>query len=53
MPRQHPKLREAGSSVREDHAGEKRLTAYFVPNEASAPASADELRSFLKDLLPD
>ncbi|MDQ3563928.1 MAG: amino acid adenylation domain-containing protein [Pseudomonadota bacterium] len=51
--RQHSKLREAAVLAREDHAGEKRLAAYFVHNEASAPASADELRSFLKNLLPD
>nr|MBA3495173.1 amino acid adenylation domain-containing protein [Gammaproteobacteria bacterium] len=51
--RQHPKLREAAVLAREDYAGEKRLAAYFVPNEASAPASADELRSFLKNLLPE
>lgn len=51
--RQHPKLREAAVLAREDHAGEKRLAAYFVPSGASAPASSDELRSFLKNLLPD
>ncbi len=51
--RQHPAVREVAVLAREDHPGEKRLAAYFVPNEASAPASGDELRSFLKDLLPD
>ncbi|MFH0340608.1 MAG: amino acid adenylation domain-containing protein, partial [Chromatiales bacterium] len=51
--RQHSKLREAAVLAREDHGGERRLAAYFVPNDASAPASAEELRSFLKDLLPD
>ena len=51
--RQHPKLREAAVVAREDHAAERRLVAYFVPSEASAPASSEELRSFLKHLLPD
>jgi len=51
--RQHPKLREAAVLAREDHPGDKRLTAYIVPNDLSSSASADELRSFLKDLLPE
>ncbi len=47
--RQHPKLSEAAVLVREDHPGDQRLVAYVVPNEASA----EELRSFLKNLLPE
>ncbi|MGH8727036.1 MAG: non-ribosomal peptide synthetase, partial [Burkholderiales bacterium] len=51
--RQHPKVREAAVLAREDDPGDKRLAAYVVPNEANAAPSSDELRGFLKELLPD
>ncbi|MGH8770750.1 MAG: non-ribosomal peptide synthetase, partial [Burkholderiales bacterium] len=50
---QHPQVREAAVLVREDHPQDQRLVAYVVPIDSSSPASADELRSFLKTLLPD
>ncbi|HVB29717.1 MAG TPA: amino acid adenylation domain-containing protein [Terriglobia bacterium] len=54
--RQHPTVREAAVLAREDAPGgplasfrrEKRLVAYVV-----AESTADELRRFLKDKLPD
>ena len=45
---QHPAVREAVVLAREDAAGEKRLVAYVV-----AESTAEELRRFLKDKLPD
>jgi amino acid adenylation domain-containing protein len=48
---QHPDLREAVVTVREDTPANKRLVAYVVPN-ASQPTIA-QLRSFLKTKLPD
>ena len=41
-------MREAVVLAREDAAGEKRLVAYVV-----AESTAEELRRFLKDKLPD
>ena len=45
---QHPAVRKVVVLAREDAPGEKRLVAYVV-----AEATADELRRFLKDKLPD
>src|ERR1019366_4364403 len=45
---QHSAVREAVVLAREDAPGEKRLVAYVV-----ADSTADELRRFLKDKLPD
>ena len=45
---QHPAVREAVVLAREDAPNEKRLVAYVV-----AESTADELRRFLKDKLPD
>jgi amino acid adenylation domain-containing protein/FkbH-like protein len=48
---QHPDLREAVVTVREDTPANKHLVAYVVPNGAQ-PTIA-QLRSFLKTKLPD
>jgi amino acid adenylation domain-containing protein len=45
---QHPAVREAVVMAREDTPGEKRLVAYVV-----AESTADELRRFLNDKLPE
>jgi amino acid adenylation domain-containing protein len=45
---QHPSVREAAVLAREDVPGEKQLVAYAV-----ADTTADELRRFLKDKLPE
>jgi amino acid adenylation domain-containing protein len=44
----HPTVRHVAVVAREDVPGEKRLVAYVV-----AESTADELRQFLKDKLPD
>jgi amino acid adenylation domain-containing protein len=45
---QHPAVRKTVVLARQDAPGEKRLVAYVV-----AESTADELRRFLKDKLPD
>ena len=47
----HPQLKEAVVVARDDSTGTKNLIAFFVPNQESPTAS--ELRSFLKQTLPD
>ncbi|MEM7051549.1 MAG: amino acid adenylation domain-containing protein [Acidobacteriota bacterium] len=47
----HPAIAEAVVVVREDD-GEARLAAYWVPRAGATPSAA-ELRSFLKEALPD
>jgi amino acid adenylation domain-containing protein len=49
---QHPAMKEAVVIAREDTPGDKRLVAYIVPDSVHA-ATISELRSFLKEKLPD
>ncbi|MBE9179857.1 amino acid adenylation domain-containing protein [Oculatella sp. LEGE 06141] len=49
---QSPAVAQTVVMAREDHPGDKRLVAYVVPSQEHAP-SANELRSLLKDSLPD
>ncbi len=48
----HPGVRMAVVVLREDHAGEKYLAAYFVPALHTVPDNG-ELRRFLQATLPD
>jgi amino acid adenylation domain-containing protein len=48
----HPKLTKAVVTAREDRHGLKQLIAYVVPVEGS-PIAAEELRSFMRSVLPD
>ncbi|MFL6261097.1 MAG: non-ribosomal peptide synthase/polyketide synthase [Thermoanaerobaculia bacterium] len=48
----HPRVLTAAVLLLETAAGEKRLAAYVVPNDATAPPAA-ELRTFLGQRLPD
>jgi len=48
----HPAVREAVVLAADDPPGEKRLAAYVVSEPQSSP-SAHDLRSFLKERLPD
>jgi amino acid adenylation domain-containing protein len=50
--REHPLVREAAVSVREDVPGDPRLVGYFVPMPEGAPTAA-ELRAALHARLPD
>jgi len=49
---QHPAVRAAIVTVREDVPGDQRLTAYLVAGEAASP-SAGELRRHLRAKLPE
>jgi acyl carrier protein len=49
---QHPAIREAVVLAREDEPGNKRLVAYLVSVQESAP-TIGELRSFLRQKLPE
>jgi amino acid adenylation domain-containing protein len=48
----HPDVREAVVLAREDRPGDRRLAAYFVPQNGAVPSSS-ELRLWLKPRLPD
>ncbi|HEX2208454.1 MAG TPA: amino acid adenylation domain-containing protein, partial [Longimicrobium sp.] len=48
----HPAVRDAVATVREDTPGDARIVAYVVPDGTAAPAP-DELRRFLSRRLPD
>ncbi|MCC5608950.1 amino acid adenylation domain-containing protein [Nostoc sp. CHAB 5834] len=48
---QHPQVRETAVIVHEDQPGNKRLVAYIVAKNEQV--SANELRRFLKEKLPD
>jgi amino acid adenylation domain-containing protein/non-ribosomal peptide synthase protein (TIGR01720 family) len=48
----HPQVREAVVVARDEAGGERRLVAYLVCNEGPKP-TVGELRSFLKEKLPD
>jgi amino acid adenylation domain-containing protein len=49
----HTAIREAAAAVREDRAGGKRLVAYFVARDSALVPGADELRSHLRERLPE
>jgi hypothetical protein len=49
---QHPKVREGVVIAQRDSSGNTRLIAYVTPEEGQAP-DAGELRSFLKERLPE
>jgi amino acid adenylation domain-containing protein len=48
----HPGLRAASVIAKEQTGDQKFLVAYFVPNAEGGPGS-DELRTYLKDRLPE
>ena len=49
---QNPKVAQAVAMLREDRAGDKRLTAYVVPQQGSTLEVA-ELRDYLRTKLPE
>lgn len=49
---QHPAVREAVVTAREEETGDKRLAAYYVPRDGEAPSAAD-LRRHIGETLPD
>ncbi len=49
---EHPEVREAVATVREERPGERRLVAYFTAAPGAAPDAA-ELRAFLRQRLPE
>jgi amino acid adenylation domain-containing protein len=48
---QHPAVKDAVLSVREDRPGDKRLVGYLIPRQE--PPMVSELREFLRQKLPD
>ncbi|MGQ0593712.1 MAG: amino acid adenylation domain-containing protein [Gammaproteobacteria bacterium] len=56
--RQHPHVKEAVVLAREDRPGDRHLVAYLAPQRGQegggeSPLTAEHLRDFLKDTLPD
>ncbi|MCP4654876.1 MAG: amino acid adenylation domain-containing protein [bacterium] len=49
---QHPEVREAAVLARADHGGDLRLVGYVV-SETTQDLSAEDLREFLRDQLPE
>ncbi|GHO83340.1 non-ribosomal peptide synthetase [Dictyobacter formicarum] len=49
----HTAIAESVVIAREDTTGHKRLVAYLVPEQTDKQPSIEELRSFLKEQLPD
>lgn len=49
----HPKIKEAVVVARENLTGEKQLVAYCILNESHHPLKVDELKQYLKGLLPE
>src|ERR1700750_1105817 len=49
----HTQVKEAVVVAREDVPGERRLVAYVTPRNPGVGLGVDELRSYLKGLLPD
>jgi amino acid adenylation domain-containing protein len=50
---QHDRVKESVVIAREDTPGEKRLVAYVTAREPGFCAGAEELRAYLRRLLPD
>jgi acyl carrier protein len=49
---QHPDVREAVVTAREDRPGDRRLVAYFVSSQTQDP-TIDKLRRYMKQKLPE
>ena len=49
----HPAVRAVAVIAREDVPGDRRLVAYVVGSDASAPLAVSELRAYVKAHLPD
>ncbi|MCB0178339.1 MAG: amino acid adenylation domain-containing protein [Anaerolineae bacterium] len=50
---QHPAIRTAVVIVREDQPGDKRLVAYLITDDGKDEVPASELRTFVREELPD
>jgi acyl-coenzyme A synthetase/AMP-(fatty) acid ligase len=51
MLTQHPAVREAIVTTRENQPGDKQLSAYYISTQQT-PANITSLRDFLKEKLP-
>ena len=51
--KQHGSVKQAVVTAAEDEAGRKRLVAYIIAARGSAPPTREQLRSHLKDKLPE
>lgn len=49
----HPQVDEAVVMVREDEPGERRLVAYYIAEYGSDALKTDEIREFLRKLIPE